>query len=140
MGSISTLNGADWAQMREHIATVQAAIKKRYNAGPLDKSARDLDHLQRLIDDNVYDETQQEEFKAIGTAFGNVLERQLGLEWVAEEDNRGDREPALRLKAARSFTVSPQRMIWMRASKGHGVNLAELFRAVKDDAANAKLI
>ena len=134
----SPLDGAEWALMREQVATITALTKKRYGQ-PLDQSIADLEVLQRLLDDHVYDETDTEGLRAIGSAVGNVIEKQLAFEWVALDDGDG-RQPGLRLKTGRPVTVFPQRMIVRRIENGEPINLAALFKGIKADVAAARLI
>jgi hypothetical protein len=133
------LDGSEWALLRERVATVQALVIKRYAAGQFDHTLADLAPLQRLLDDNVFDETQVEELGAIGVAFGNVVAKLLGFEWVAVEAGRG-RQPALRLKPTGALVIYPMRQIVDRITAGQGVNLTRLLQDIKAQAASTKLI
>ena len=88
MATTSPLDSSEWAQLREYVATIQAQARKRYSA-TLDESLGDLDVLQKMIEEGVYDAGDPEGLKALGAVFGNVLVKQLGFEWVALEDRHG---------------------------------------------------
>ena len=133
----SALNGSDWAQLREQVATVQAQVRRRYDGATFDLSVNDLALLQRLIDDKVYDETQVDELRAMGVVLGNVLEKQLMFEWVVAEGR--DREPALKLKAAKPLLVYPLRMIRERVVSGEQVDLTRMYRMVQTEAKQTRV-
>ncbi|HEY6458599.1 MAG TPA: DUF3806 domain-containing protein, partial [Polyangiaceae bacterium] len=105
------LDGSEWSQLREQVATVQALVTRKYGAPTFEQTLDDLDHLQRLLDDKVWDESEEDKFRALGSAFGNVVAKQLAFEWVAENDGRGGRRPALILKATKALVVQPHKMI-----------------------------
>ncbi|HEY8041711.1 MAG TPA: DUF3806 domain-containing protein [Polyangiaceae bacterium] len=134
------LDGSEWALMREQVATIQALVTRRFGAGTFDHSTHDLEHLQRLLDENVFDETQVDQLRAVGSVFGNVVAKQLGFDWVAESDGRGGRQPALLLKPSGALVVQPQKLIVDRVTRGDAVQLAALMTDIKAQAARTKLL
>jgi hypothetical protein len=136
---VSAMDGSDWAHLRELVATIQATVKRRYGVEKLTQTLDDVEALQRLVDENVFDETQPNEIRAMGAVFGNVLEKQLGMEWIMIED-QGQREPGLRLKNAQSFTLMPLRMIKEKLDRGLPVDLAQTFRTLKTDASRTQIL
>lgn len=136
---ITALDASEWAMLREQVATCQAMIKKRYSA-TLDQSAKDLDLLQKLLDDRVYDEFDTEGLKAMGAVLGNVLERQYGLKWHVQEDERG-RTPGLYFKGAKQDVfVAPARLLRGHMEAGTAFRIADLVKRVKDDVARCKVL
>ena len=118
--------------LREQVATIQAVLRKKYGGAALDQSKADLAHLQRILDDGLYDDSHRDELRAMGAVFGNVLEKHLGFEWVAAQTAR-EEEPALRLKTEKSLIVFPLRMIFDAVANGGRVDLTHMFRVVEGD-------
>ena len=133
------MTGPDWSALRHQVATIQAVLKKRYDAPVLDQTLGDLVHLQKLFDDSVYDETHVEEVKAVGAVFGNVVQKQLVFDWVCVERRR-EREPALQLKTAPTLVVFPISMVFERLQSGVAVNLSQLFRTVKEEVQQTRIL
>lgn len=133
------LDGSAWAMLREQIATVQALLRKKFGGAVLDQTKNDLVPLQKILDSGMYDDTHRDELRALGAAFGNVLERQLGFEWVAAQTAR-EEEPALQLKTDKSLVVFPLRMVFEVVANGQTPNLVHLYRRVEADVkATSKL-
>jgi hypothetical protein len=133
------LDGSEWALLREQVATIQALVTRRYAAPPFDQTLADLEPLQRLLDDGVFEE-QVDSLRALGAAFGNVVAKQLGFEWVAADDGRERREPSLRLKPTGALVVHPQRVIVDRVQAGASVNLSHLLDDFHAQATKTKRI
>lgn len=126
--------------LREQVATVQALVTRRYGAPPFDQSLDDLEPLQRLVDDHVWDETQEDEYLTLAAAFGNVVAKVLAFEWVAETDGRGGRQPALILKATKALVVQPQKLVLDRVRRGEPLDLRLLLEDIKGQVAKTKLL
>src|SRR5260370_1162484 len=121
----SPLDGSEWSLLREQVAKIQALVTRRYGATPFDQSLDDLEPLQRLVDDRAFEEDHADEWRALGSVFGNVVAKQLGFEWVADGEGNA-REPALRLKPNGALVIHPLRMMQRRAASGARVELAAL--------------
>jgi hypothetical protein len=134
------LDGSEWAMLREQVATIQALVTRRFGAGPFDQSLDDLPALQRVIDERIFDESQEGEFRALASAFGNVVAKVLAFEWVAESDGRGGRQPALILKATKALVVQPQKMILDRVARGDEIDLQKLVEDIKAQVQKTKLL
>jgi hypothetical protein len=134
------LDGSEWAMLREQVATIQALVIRRFGASPFDQSLDDLPALQRIIDERVFDDHQVDEYRAVGSAFGNVIAKVLAFEWVAESDGRGGRQPALILKATKALVIQPQKMIVDRVARGDEIDLHKLVEDVKAQVAKTKLL
>ena len=126
--------------LREQVATIQALVTKKYGATPFDHSLDDLTPLQRLLDDKLWDESQEDQFRALAAAFGNVVAKVLAFDWVAETDGRGGRQPALVLKSTKALVVQPQKMILERVRRGEEVDLHALVDNIKGQVAKTKLL
>jgi hypothetical protein len=136
----SPLDGSEWALLREQVAATQALVTRRYGAPPFDQTTADLEPLQRLLDDAVFEPHQVEELRALGAVFGNVLAKQVGFEWVAADDGRQRREPSLRLKPTGALVIHPLRAIVDRLEAGASVNLSHMLDDVRLQAKKTKLI
>jgi hypothetical protein len=134
------LDGSEWAMLREQVATIQALVTRKYGATPFDQSLDDLDPLQRLLDERVWDDSQEDQFRALASAFGNVVAKVLAFDWVAETDGRGARQPALVLKSTKALVVQPQKLILDRVRRGEEVNLQGLVDNIKGQVAKTKLL
>ncbi len=135
----SELQGDEWAALREQVATIQAVVRRRYS-GVLAQTLDDIGYLQRIIDDNLYDDTNMDELRAMGAVFGNVLERQLQFTWVAVHDEYDRREPGLLFKATRPFTVLALRIISGRVAAGTKFDLHQVYKELKADCSKAQFL
>jgi hypothetical protein len=134
------LDGSEWAMLREQVATIQALVTRRFGATPFDQSLDDLPALQRILDERIFDESQENEFRALASAFGNVVAKVLAFEWVAETDGRGGRQPALLLKATKALVVQPHKLILERVARGAEIDLHQLVEDIKAQVAKTKLL
>jgi hypothetical protein len=134
------LDGSEWAMLREQVATVQALVTRKYGAPPFDQSLDDLEPLQRLLAERVWDESQEEQYLTLAAAFGNVVAKVLAFEWVAESDGRGGRQPALVLKSTKALVVQPQKLILDRVRRGEEIELRLLVEDIKGQVAKTKLL
>jgi hypothetical protein len=119
------LDGSEWAMLRE---------------ARFDESLDDLPALQRIFDEKVFDESQEDDFRAVASAFGNVVAKVLAFEWVGEGDGRGGRQPALQLKSTKALVVQPQKMVLDRIRRGDEVDLHQLIEDIKAQVAKTKLL
>jgi Domain of unknown function (DUF3806) len=134
------LDGSEWAMLREQVATIQALVTRKYGAEPFDQSLDDLTSLQRLLDERVWDDTEEDSFRALSSVFGNVVAKVLSFEWVAETDGRGARQASLLLKANKALVVQPQKLIVDRVRRGDPIDLRKLVEDIKGQVAKTKLL
>jgi hypothetical protein len=134
------LDGSEWAMLREQVATIQALVTRKYGAEPFDQSLDDLTALQRLLDEHVWEDTEEAQFRALSSVFGNVLAKVLAFEWVAETDGRGARQSALLLKPTKALVVQPQKLILDRVRRGDPIDLRKLVEDIKAQVAKTKLL
>jgi hypothetical protein len=126
--------------LREQVATIQALVTRKYGAEPFDQSLDDLTSLQRLLDERVWDDTEEDSFRALSAVFGNVVAKVLSFEWVAETDGRGARQASLLLKATKALVVQPQKLIVDRVRRGDPIDLRKLVEDIKGQVAKTKLL
>lgn len=86
----------------------------------------DLRLLQLVIDNGPYGKNAEDELIIIGSTFGDILAKKLGMSWVVVEDEEGiDFALAYKNKCVFSF---PQDMLVKRAEKGELGDLTDLFK------------
>jgi hypothetical protein len=135
----SPLDGSEWAALREYIARIQAVVTRRYGAPTFDQSYDDLVPLQRLLDEKVYQDDDEDDLRAVAAVFGNVVAKQLSFEWVADGDGRY-RQHALSLKPNGALVVQPLKMVVTRVQGGGEVSLRGLVDEIKKQAQKTRLI
>jgi hypothetical protein len=79
----------DHQRMERQRALVLAAAATLADVTAWTRTHADLLHLQRVLDDAIFDATQVLELSGVGVVFGDVLETELGLRWVAAMDDEG---------------------------------------------------
>jgi hypothetical protein len=129
MPKFSELSDQDRTRLAQQRAIVTVAAKQRYGTSILTKTVADLQVLQRLIDDKVFNKTQTYELQSLGIAFGDVLENELPLRWVMVTDEYGT-DPTLRFKGT-TVQINALTMISKRIEKDEKVNLSELLRITR---------
>ena len=96
----------------------------------------DVELLQRVLDENVYDVSDTFELQTVGLALGDAIRSGLGLHWVMVEDEHG-RDPALGWKQT-SLLVFPLTMVSKRLERGERVVLEVLVDALERDLPGIK--
>jgi hypothetical protein len=91
-----------------------------------------LHALQRVLDLEVLEPTDTEALQSLGVALGDVMARQLGLEWIVLHDELG-RSKALRVPGG-EILFFPVTMISKRVETGLRVNVREVFDKVAEEA------
>lgn len=81
--------------------------------------------LEAILENNWIEPEETLKLQCLGIIFGDALSQELGLDWVAVEDEYG-RDPALS-KPGTSILVFPQTSISKRIENSENVNVAELF-------------
>jgi Domain of unknown function (DUF3806) len=100
-----------------------------------DEAARDqyetvagkLRLLDTIIRSKWIEPSETRKLQSLGITFGDALAQELGLAWVAVEDEHG-RDPALRHQDT-SIVVFPLTMISKRIERGEAVDVFALFKA-----------
>jgi len=92
---------------------------------------RDLDTLQRILDDRMVPADDRLTLQAMGLVFGDLLGQQLDMDWVVYRDRKG-RSRALRYREMDIF-LFPVTMISRRQEGGSDRRLKQLFEELVDD-------
>jgi len=92
---------------------------------------RDLDTLQRILDDSMVRADDSLTLQAMGLVFGDLLGQQLDMDWVVYRDRKG-RSRALRYREMDIF-LFPVTMISRRQQGGSDRRLKQLFEELIDD-------
>jgi hypothetical protein len=89
------------------------------------QATRDIDTLQRLLDDGLVSSTDTLTLQAMGVVFGDLLGNHLDMNWIIYRDNAG-RSRALRHRNA-DVTLFPMTMISRRHQNGSTRRLQSLY-------------
>lgn len=92
---------------------------------PLRANKSDLKVLQRIIDNELINQTETQKLQALGVAFGDVFVNELGLEWKVYLDSVG-KSRATCIKDTQ-HCLFPITMISKRARLGAKPNVSELY-------------
>ena len=98
----------------------------RYYGGRCCRSQAELSYLQRLLDDGHVQGHQTQELQAMGVALGDLLARELDMQWVVYEDIKG-RSRALRLGETENY-LFPVTMIARRHEGGDKTPVVDIYR------------
>lgn len=100
-------------------------LARRYLGSQLRGNKDDIRLLQRLLDNGIVPTNDTAKLQAMGVVLGDVIAKELGLQWVVYEDNEG-RNRALRYKSINDV-LFPITMISRRAETGAKVDIAAIF-------------
>jgi hypothetical protein len=105
-----------------------AVLDARFPGVQLSGSTADLPLMQQVYDGGPYTNDAISEVIALGTAFGDVIARTLGLSWVRYCDDDGE-ELALRYEST-DVVVFPRSLLLTRMEEGKTINLALIYDEV----------
>jgi len=106
--------------VREHFSP-----EAQYKYQALDEKLR---LLQGILDAGWIEAHETVKLQCLGITLGDALVQELGLEWVAVEDDEG-RAPAVRYPGT-TVIAFPLTMISKRIERGETVDIADLFNGV----------
>jgi hypothetical protein len=86
--------------------------------------------LQAILDAGWIEPHETVKLQCLGITLGDAFVQDLGMEWVAVEDEYG-RDPAVRYPGT-TVVLFPLTMISKRIERGEAVNVAELFSGVAE--------
>ena len=86
--SIEPLTAVDRQFLDDQRARVEQ-LANRLGRGLTDTEDRDLDTLQRIIDERMVPSTDTLTLQAMGAVFGDLLGDRLNMSWVIYRDNKG---------------------------------------------------
>ena len=87
--------------------------------------------LQAILDAGWIELTETVKLQSLGTTLGDALVQELGLEWVAVEDDYG-RRLAVRFPGT-TVIAFPRTMISKRIERGEEVDVRRLFQGIRAD-------
>ena len=128
--SIEPLTTIDQHFMDDQRARIEQ-LANRIGRGLTGTVDRDLDTLQRILDERMVPSTDTLTLQAMGAVFGDLLGDQLKMSWVVYRDGKG-RSRALRYRSMDIY-LFPMTMISRRQEGGSSRRLKPLFdETVKD--------
>jgi hypothetical protein len=86
---------------------------------------QDLRALQQLVDREVLDKSQVEEWQTIGVLFGDILAKEFKLNWVSYEDELGENK-ALRYRKSENY-VFPVTLFSKRVRFDEEIDMLEVY-------------
>ena len=110
-------------------------LANRLGRGLTGVADRDLDALQRIVDERMVPAEDTLTLQAMGVVFGDLLGKRLDMDWVVYRDNKG-RSRALRYRQMDVY-LFPVTMISRRQEGGSGRRLKPLF---DDTVRNTRLL
>jgi NAD-dependent SIR2 family protein deacetylase len=132
---VEPLSGVD----AEDVAAKRKWVREHYTP-ETEHKYETLDGKLRLLDtilkNNWIEKTETVKLQSLGIAFGDALVQEMGLKWIAIEDDYG-RDPALILEGT-SIKVFPLTSISKRIEQGEKVEIYELFKAACNTIARMK--
>ncbi len=127
ISELSYLDRQYMSQQRELLGNLLALNYGTRFSGSKD---RDLDLLQRLLDDKLVRNSQTRELQAMGIIMGDLLAEDLGLHWVVYEDRLG-RSRALRYQDTDNY-LFPVTMISRRREVDNRTSVADIYQKAVD--------
>jgi hypothetical protein len=127
---ILPLSESDERQLTQQRELVAALAHRHIGASLTGRELGDLDSIQRLLEAAGLEGDRRLELQALGVALGDVMASQLGLSWVAVQDEFG-RSRALRYRDSDTLFF-PIAMISRRVEAGLPVDVKELYRRTRD--------
>lgn len=110
-------------------AFLPAVLRARFPGVQLTGGAVDLPLMQQVYEGGPYTNDAISEVIALGTAFGDVLARTLGMSWVRYCDEEAE-ELALRYENT-DVVVFPRSLLLTRLEEGGTVNLNAIYDEVR---------
>ena len=109
------------SEQRQAVEALANRLGRRLSGVP----TRDLDTLQRIIDNRWVDPEDIQTSQALGIVFGDLLASELDFDWVVYRDSAG-RSRALRYRD-RDLFIFPITMVSRRLSAGADLSVNDLF-------------
>lgn len=123
-----TLTSEDEAILAIDREFLPAVLDARFPGIQLSGGTLDLPLMQQVYDGGPYTNDGISEVIALGTAFGDVIARTLGMSWVRFCDDEGE-ELALRYENT-DIVVFPRTLLLTRLEQGVAINLALIYDEV----------
>jgi len=134
--NVVTPSSEDLKRVSDQIGDALKIARDHFGEQAFTHSDRDLEIIQRILDNRILEENQTYELQCLGLVFGDVLARKAGLHWATVEDAYG-RDPALQF-ADTSLILFPLTMISKRVEDGQRVDVFDLLAKLEKDVASLK--
>ena len=126
--TVSYLTPDDAARLAEQRALCEAYLADEQSRANYATAAGKLGLVRALLAHGVFRPDQTYELQSLGVVLGDAFVQELGMRWVAVEDEYG-RDPALQLPGT-SVLLYPLTMISKRVERGEAVDVFELFNGL----------
>ena len=133
---ISEPSNLDRQFMQQQRDLLAALTSRNFGRGFSGDRDRDLELLQRLLDQRLVRPDQTRELQAMGVVMGDLLAADLDMHWVIYEDRVG-RSRALRLQSSDNY-LFPITMISRRQEAGNRKPVSEIYRKARDSILQVK--
>jgi hypothetical protein len=133
---ISDLGYLDKQYMQQQRDTINDLASRNFGNGFNGDTGHDIDLLQRMLDRKVVLPSQTQELQAMGIILGDLLAKDLDLQWVVYEDKLG-RSRALRYRQAEEY-LFPVTMIARRREANNLKSVEEIYQKAHDIMAAIK--
>lgn len=110
---------------------LEAIARRHFGRGFSGETDRDLDLLQRILDEDLVQADQKRELQAMGVILGDLLAKELDMHWVIYEDEVG-RSRALRYRDGDLY-LFPMTMISRRREAGDLTPVAVIYASAVDE-------
>ena len=127
---LSSPTDADIRRLAEQCSLIQSLVDDHYPGEVLEHSMQDLDILQRILDDEIFETDHTYALQSLGIAFGRICCKMIpDLDWAVIEDEYG-RDPTLCYRKS-SLQINVLTMISKRVERGETPNVRDLFDWVR---------
>lgn len=130
---ISEMVYLDRNYMAQQRTLINDVARRYFGQGFNGNKDADLKLLQRLLDKRLVRANQTQELQAMGLVMGDLLQKELEMEWVIYEDSEG-RSRALRYPDTSIF-LFPMTMISRRVEVGNTTPVTEIYQKAYDSVA-----
>lgn len=125
---------ADIDRLAKQWLTAEAMVREHCGGATLDKSPRDLDLIQELLDRRILSPAQTYELQCLGVVLGRVLAENVPeLDWAIVDDEYG-RDPTIRYLNT-SLTLNVLTMISKRFEDGERVDVRRIYQGLLERVA-----
>ena len=130
------LSGLELRRLKAQRKIVRELARRHVGRPTTGASLEDLRVIQAILERAGLERDQTFELQALGVALGDVMAAQLGLEWIALQDDFG-RSRALRFGET-DVVIFPVTMISKRIEAGLPVSVEELWEKTRKTIADSK--
>jgi hypothetical protein len=132
----SALTKQDEDRLNKQRQVVLLALKEKLGVSVLKKDQSDIQLIQKILDEKLFNSSQTYELQSLGVVFGDVLAKELGLHWEMITDEYGN-DPTLRYEKS-AYNFNALTMISKRVEGGEKVDVHRLFELTRDHLAELK--